>query len=264
LAETGVVGLALLAAVVGGWLGMLEDWARDPSLPRRALVGGLLLAAGALFAQNFFSPDIRFGVSSFVVFWSLGAAAALGWGEERPVPEFPGRYVLALAGLLGIALWGRLAAEPLLAERRLAAEPKFHQAEGEGFDAAVARLEARLKADPSDADAAENLAYMYAKVSRWPDAARYFELTATLAPTRPGPLNNLGNIAYSTGDREAAIRWWKRSLAVGPDQVDARVNLGKTLYEMGRVHEAAQYLQDALKRDPGNEKAQVLLKKMVE
>ena len=52
--------------------------------------------------------------------------------------------------------------------------------------------------------------------------------------------------------------------SVGPDQIDARVNLGKTLYEMGRLKESAQNLEEVLKRDPNNEKAQVLLKKMVE
>lgn len=264
LAETGVVGLALWAGVVGGWFGMAREWAERQDLPRRALLGGVLAAAGALFAQNFASPDIRFGVSSFVVFWGVGFAAALGWGEDAPVWEFPGRFALGGAGLLALALWGRSAVEPLLAQRRLSAQPSFHVAGGGEFDRAVADLEARLKERPGDADVAENLAFLYAKASRWPEAARYFELTASLDPRRPGPLNNLGNIAYSTGDRAAAIEWWRRSLEVGPEQIDARVNLGKTLYEMGRLKESAQNLEEVLRRDPSNEKARILLKKMIE
>ncbi len=264
LAETGVVGLALLAGVVGGWFGMLKEWSASPEMPRRALLGGFLLAAGALFAQNFFSPDLRFGVSSFLVFWSLGAAAALGWGEAVSLPEFPGRYAFAAAGGLAVLSWANVAVQPLLAQRRLAAEPGFYVDQGGEFDKAVSSLQNRLKENPGDADAAENLAFLFAKAKRWPEAIRYFELTANLAPTRPGPTNNLGNIAYSLGDRAKAIEYWGRSLQVAPDQIDARINLGKTLYEMGRLKESARNLEEVRKRDPKNEKAQVLLKKMIE
>lgn len=264
LAETGVVGFALWAGILGGWFGLARDWVGTKDLPHRALLGGLLGAAGALLAQNLASPDIRFGVSSFMVFWALGAAAALGWGWDAPVFSFPGRFALAGAGLLALALWGRSAVDPLLAQRRLSAQPGFHVETGGEFERAAAALEARLAERPQDADLAENLAFLYAKGKRWPEAVRFFELTARLDPRRPGPLNNLGNIAYSTGDRAKAIEWWTRSLAVGPDQIDARVNLGKTLYEMGRLKESAQNLEEVLKRDPNNEKAQVLLKKMVE
>ena len=264
LAETGITGAALLCGVLGGWAWMLADWARDENRPHRALAVGMLLAVGALLAQNLFSPDLRFGVSGFVVFFGLGAAAALGWGESVPVPEFPGRFALAGTGLLALGLWGHTASQPLLAQRRLAAEPGFHVDPGSEFRAAVEALAARLKENPGDADAAENLAYLYAKAKMWPEAVRAFELTARLAPERPGPLNNLGNLAYSMGDREKAIEWWKKSLEAGPEQVDARLNLGKTLYEMGRLKESGHNLEEVLKRDPTNEKAQVLLKKMIE
>lgn len=264
LAETGVVGLALLAGVLGGWFGMLRDFAQRPNLPHRFFIGGLLVAAGAIFAQNIFSPDLRFGVSSFLVFWALGTAASLGWGEAVPLPEFPGRYAFAALGCLALIGWGRLAAQPLLAQRRLSAEPGFHVEAGTEFERAVKSLELKLKEQPGDADAAENLAFLHAKAKQWPEAIRFFELTAALAPGRPGPLNNLGNIAYSLGQREKAIEWWALSLKAGPEQVDARVNLGKTLYEMGRLKESAKHLEAVLRRDPKNEKAQILLKKMIE
>lgn len=264
LAETGAVGGALLAGVLGGWGWLVREAARRMELPRRALVAGLLAAVGTLLVQNFFSPDLRFGVSGFMVFFGLGAAAALGWGEARPVPEFPGRLALGAAGLVAVGLFGHMAAAPLLAQRRLAAEPGFHVDAGDEFKAAVGALAARLKENPADADAAENLGYLYAKAKMWPEAVRAFERTAQLAPERPGPLNNLGNLAYSMGDREKAIAWWEKSLAAGPDQIDARLNLGKTLYEMGRLKESGRNLEEVLKRDPDNEKAQVLLKKMIE
>ena len=151
-----------------------------------------------------------------------------------------------------------------MAQRRLSAQPSFHVEGGTDFDRAVAALEGRLKENPRDVDVAENLAFLYAKAKRWPEATRYFELTASLDPRRPGPYNNLGNIAYSTGDRAKAMEWGRRENQAGAEQIDARVNLGKTLYEMGRLKESADNLEQVLKRDPDNEKAQVLLKKMVE
>ena len=53
-------------------------------------------------------------------------------------------------------------------------------------------------------------------------------------------------------------------MALAPDQLDAHLNLGKSLYEVGRLKESSVHLQAVLKKDPTNEKAQILLKKMVE
>ena len=85
-----------------------------------------------------------------------------------------------------------------------------------------------------------------------------------MAPSRPGPLNNLGNLSYLAGDADGAIGWWEKSLAVAPEQIDARLNLAKLLCERGRLKPCAAHLQEVLKRDPSNAKAQVWYKKMIE
>ena len=128
----------------------------------------------------------------------------------------------------------------------------------------IAVFEARLAADPANADLAENIAFLYAKQKSWPKAIARFQLASRLAPRRPGPLNNLGNIFYMIGDKENAISYWKKSLAVKSDQTDAHLNLGKTLYELGRLKESAAHLQIVLRMRPDDEKAQILLKKMIE
>ncbi|TPW17587.1 MAG: hypothetical protein FD126_3612, partial [Elusimicrobia bacterium] len=154
------------------WAALARDWASRADLPRRAFLGGLLAAAGVLLAQNLASPDIRFGVSSFLVFWSLGLAAGLGWGADVPVLPFPGRFALSGAGLLALALWGRSAVDPLLAQRRLSAQPSFHVEGGGDFDRAVAELEGRLKESPRDVDLAA-------------PAAPGRSTTSATSPTRP-------------------------------------------------------------------------------
>lgn len=259
LAETGAVGLLLFLAVpVQG-----ARWAAR-RLKDSPLLAGPFLSAAALFAMAFFSPDLRFGLSSFVAFAFLGACASLAGGEERPFPPVPGRLSLSLLLATFLSVWGLLASGPLLAQRRLEQEPAFHVQRSPETQRALDELEAKLKAEPSNGDLAENLAYLYAKEQDWAKATEMYELAARLLPGRPGPLNNLGNIQYSLGRREEALAYWKRSLQTAPGQTDAHLNLGKTLYEMGRLKESAGHLQAVLKKDPKNEKAQILLKKMIE
>ncbi|MFH1725241.1 MAG: tetratricopeptide repeat protein [Elusimicrobiota bacterium] len=265
LAETGIVGFALLAGVfVTALLWLARTWKRTAGRARMDLhAGGLAFAAIALLAQNVFSPDIRFGVSSFVVFFCLGAATG-GGGRQVPLPAFPGRFGCAAAGAAFLFVWGRMAVQPMLAYRRLSREPGFHVQSSGQLGKALRDLEAKLVAHPDDADIAENLAYLYAKKKSWPQAISRFEVAARLAPERPGPLNNLGNIHYSLGDREKAIVHWQRSLVIDPGQIDAHLNLGKALYEVGRLKGSAEHIQHVLEREPANEKAQILLKKMIE
>ncbi|MBI5243746.1 MAG: tetratricopeptide repeat protein [Elusimicrobia bacterium] len=262
LAETGIVGFGIFLAVPAAafrWAAGALRHAED-----RGLLAGLALAAAALFAQAFFSPDMRFGVSSFIVFAFLGAACALSRGESRSPPPFPGRYGMAALLAAFLAAWGSLAAQPILAQRRLEREPAFHVEHSPELQKLFDRLEEQVRSDPNNGDLAENLAYLYAKERRWDKAVEKYELAERLLPGRPGPGNNLGNIYYSLGRREDAIACWKRSLQAAPGQLDAHINLGKALYEVGRLKESAKHLQAVLKRDPNNEKAQILLKKMIE
>ncbi|PCI40099.1 MAG: hypothetical protein COB53_01850 [Elusimicrobia bacterium] len=258
LAETGIVGISLILTIIaaaGMWL--IHVWRES----RDGVRGAYAFAAAALLAQNIFSPDIRFGVSSFIVFAFLGAATST---EERPLPQFPGKLGLGVLISLFVILWGRLAVQPIIAQRKLAAAPEFHIAKDDESARLIRDLEARLEADPENADLAENLAFYHAKRKDWPEAIKMFEKTAALRPDRPGPFNNLGNISYSIGKREEAIQWWKKSLLVSNEQIDARLNLAKTLYELGRLKESGRYVQEVLERQPSNEKAQILLKKMIE
>ena len=77
-------------------------------------------------------------------------------------------------------------------------------------------------------------------------------------------MNNLGNVHYTLGDFEKAVTYWEKSLSVAPEQIDARLNLAKLHYERGRLKPAAAQLEEVLRRDPGNAKARVLHKRMIE
>ena len=85
-----------------------------------------------------------------------------------------------------------------------------------------------------------------------------------LNPAAFGPPNNIGNIYYTMRRPAEAIGWWKKAVAINPERADARLNLGIAYYNLGRIKESSEQLEEVLKRDPKNRTALVLLKKMVE
>lgn len=249
LAETGPLGLAALLSVpLAAWARMRRDDAPEGRTERDAATTGAL----ALFAAAFVSPDLRFGASAFAAFALLGAGSRPAAGGFAPPAAL---QFAVLAAFLG------LAAKPALAVRRNALEAPFH--EPAAADAAKA-LEARAADSPSDADLAEELGYLKAKASDFDGAREAFLRATRLAPGRPGPLNNLGNLDYLAGRFDDAAGWWTKSLAAAPEQIDARLNLAKLLCERGRLKECSRHLEEVLRRDPSNAKALVLYKKMIE
>ncbi|MDP3543597.1 MAG: O-antigen ligase family protein [Elusimicrobiota bacterium] len=249
LAETGPLGLAALAGVpVAAWALLRRDDAADGRLARGAAAAGAL----SLFSAALVSPDLRFGASAFAAFALLAAAFPARTGGA-PAPA----AVTAAVLLFFLAL----AVQPALAVRRNAREAPFHA----GADAALLRAAGdRLARAPRDADAAEALGFLKAKASDFDGAREAFALAAELDPSRPGPLNNLGNLAYLAGDFDAAIAWWEKSLAASPGQIDSRLNLAKLLCEKGRLKQCSVHLEEVLRAEPSNAKARVLYKKMVE
>lgn len=250
LVETGPLGVAALAAVpVCAWLAMRRDPSAENRFDRCAAASGAL----ALFASAFVSPDLRFGASAFAAFALLGAASpAVPRGVALPA-VVPASALLVFFGL---------AAQAPLAVRRNAMEAPFVDGSAAGAD--IRALEGRVSESPKDADAAEQLGFLKAKAADYDGAAAAFRRAAELAPSRPGPLNNLGNLAYLKRDFDGAIAWWSKSLTADPNQIDARLNLAKLLCERGRLKECSGHLDEVLRRDPSNAKARVLYKKMVE
>lgn len=85
-----------------------------------------------------------------------------------------------------------------------------------------------------------------------------------LNPKAEGPPNNLGNIYFTLNQRDEAMEWWKKAIAANPEKIDARLNLGIAYYYQGKIKESAQQFEEVLKLDPKNEKAIVMLRRMVE
>lgn len=68
-----------------------------------------------------------------------------------------------------------------------------------------------------------------------------------------------GNLLRSIGLQEEAVRAYRRTLAISPDEVDTRANLGFAYWALNQRDAALAEWREVLRRDPGNERvAQVL------
>ena len=154
----------------------------------------------------------------------------------------------------------------------------------EPLDKAIPRLEARLKADPTDKEAASSLAGDYLQISR-PDLALQltqkllaagsksaqtyyfdglaqsgmshqkealadFEQAANLEPTNPGVLGTLTSMYLQEKRPQDAERIAKRAVTFNKNDKNAYLAYGQVLAAEGKFDEARQQLENAVKIDP--------------
>lgn len=258
LAETGILGLGVLLWVLSRFL------TNRPHTSDQSGTFGFYYAALALWIQNLFSVDMRFGVSYVLAFACMGIWSSQKASSWEISLSLNARMFLLPALLALQGLWAHQILSPYQALKALQAEPKFFETGSRDLEAKIQELEERLSQGVQEAGVYEALGYFYSKTQNWPMAISRFQIAIQLNPSNAAAYNNLGNIQYTLGNREEAIALWKKSVEVSPYQADAHLNLGLTLYQMGRLPEAAQHLQTVLELDPSNEKAKILLKKMVE
>ena len=116
------------------------------------------------------------------------------------------------------------------------------------FDEASALFEVLLKADPSNADVANYLGYMWADAGKNLDRA--LEMIRFAVEARPGNaafLDSLGWVEYRLGRLGEAERWLQRAVDLGGEgQGTVVAHLGEVLFELGQDDEAQRLLQHAL------------------
>lgn len=154
----------------------------------------------------------------------------------------------------------------------------------EPLDKAIPRLEARLKAEPTDKQAMSELAADYLQISRADLAlpltqkllaggtktaqVYYFdglaqgqlgrqkesladlEQAANLEPTNPGVLGTLTNMYLQQNRPQDAERIAKRALTFNKDDKNAYIAYGSVLATEGKYDEARQQFEGAAKIDP--------------
>ncbi len=124
-------------------------------------------------------------------------------------------------------------------------EPKFAQLAIDSYDAALAE-----QGEPS-ADILGARAGCYAKVGRFDDALRDFQIALKAVPDAVGGWINYGFALECVGEFERAMVCYNRALELDPNDVRALHNKGICLErEFGRLGEGTPYFEKALEIDP--------------
>jgi Flp pilus assembly protein TadD len=117
-------------------------------------------------------------------------------------------------------------------------------------DAALARADEVLKANPRDAQTRFLRGVILTDLKRSADAQAVFESLAQDFPELPEPLNNLAVLYAADGQYELARTTLQRAIAAQPNYVTAYENLGDLYVAM-----AADSYQRASKLDAKNRTA---------
>jgi tetratricopeptide (TPR) repeat protein len=121
--------------------------------------------------------------------------------------------------------------------------------------AAIANLRAALKSDANLPGAHFELAELLASSSdpsQKAEAAREYEAALKQNPNDDKTLARLGDMAADEARHEGAMDYYKRALALQPENADAAIGLAHEQVDTGHVEEAAKLLTQVIQNDPSN------------
>ena len=90
-------------------------------------------------------------------------------------------------------------------------------------------------------------------------AEQLFLKANQLQLNNPFVKNNLGNIYFENEDYEKAISYYESAILLKPDFVDANLNLGIILNNMGNLSKALDHLHKVIKIQPNNIKCYAII-----
>lgn len=111
--------------------------------------------------------------------------------------------------------------------------------------------------DPKSLRAALSKAVSLARSGKPEDADNLLECVLADQPDQVDALQLRGLVRRQGGDNEAAVEWFRRALALAPDQPHVLNNLGNALMDLDRPGEAMAAYREALRQKPGDRDALV-------
>ena len=82
------------------------------------------------------------------------------------------------------------------------------------------------------------------------EAIRWYRKTLAIQPEDPAALSNIGSALHSTGKLDEAAACYQKAIAIKPDFAEAYSNLGNTFKEQGKLDEAVTNYQKAISIKP--------------
>lgn len=84
----------------------------------------------------------------------------------------------------------------------------------------------------------------------WEAARKYLRKAVEVSPQFAAAWNNLGTLAYQSGDYVEAEKYFRRALTEYPESFEAALNLGGVLLTQQQLDEALQYNKQAIEKRP--------------
>jgi tetratricopeptide (TPR) repeat protein len=80
-------------------------------------------------------------------------------------------------------------------------------------------------------------------------ASNYNDNTSTMSAVE---LNNMGLALHNSGKYKEALKWYRKSLSINPNDATVWNNAGIALYTLSNYGDAAKYFANAITRNPNN------------
>ena len=118
------------------------------------------------------------------------------------------------------------------------------------LDEAISQLYEALRLDPTLVDARLNLAFALLAARRTHEAVGQCVAALADAPNNPHALYAMGAVQATSGDRAAAIDYYRQALARNIDSAEGHYGLGLVLLDEKETDEAILHLEAALRTNP--------------
>jgi tetratricopeptide (TPR) repeat protein len=107
-----------------------------------------------------------------------------------------------------------------------------------GNDQSERIFEKSLALDKNDAPALNDLAYVYARQRKFPQAFAIMDRYVALLPTEPNPNDSYGELLRMAGNFEGSLKHYRAALKIDPTFVTSQVGIADTLALMGDQKQA--------------------------
>lgn len=97
--------------------------------------------------------------------------------------------------------------------------------------------------------------YLYMEMQKFKEAEEIFSGVASLVPHSEIPLICLGNLHFSQGRYERALKFHKEALKKNPESALAQAHVGEALVFMKKKSEAKTALEKAIQMEPEGDAA---------
>jgi type IV pilus assembly protein PilF len=122
----------------------------------------------------------------------------------------------------------------------------------EKYNEAIQHFKKAIELKPDFGPALNSLGNAYAGNKDWDKAIFYYKkvLNDVLYVTPHFPLSNLGMAYFNKGDLELSEKYYLEALTISPNFVNALQGLAQTYIAMGRLPEAIEKLEKAVRKEP--------------